>query len=45
MGMWITVNVSFKRDRFREQEFIFGAVIVKSSHVKIMKVFFFLAVF
>ena len=25
MGMWITVNVSFKRDRFSEQEFIFGA--------------------
>ena len=25
MGMWITVNVSFKRDRFSEQDFIFGA--------------------
>ena len=25
MGMWITVNVSFKRDRFSKQDFIFGA--------------------
>ena len=25
MGMWITVNVSFKRDRFSEQDFIFWA--------------------